>query len=582
MSRAAKTWRHSSLRSWLNSKLLSHPLSAPVVLVAVLLAVYYPALLSGIHPIDDPGLFALYSVSPSLSSILMPGNSYYYRPVVELTFFLDNFLWGMEPGVMHLENILLHCANSLLVYVLARKISRDNDNLLLPFFAALLFALHPINVEAVTWIAGRTDPLLALFILSASFFWLNWLEEPRWHDMGFALLLSAAAVLTKETAFAFSAVVLLFAFTWPGTATRLQRMKAVIIVAAPCVLLVMFALLFRSGTSGLSRFMADLDLQIVKGVSEALIALGFYFKKLLFPFPLNFAITAVHPIYVLPGLLLFPVLWWMLRRFRLSGVFFVSAALLILPAILVAVKQVAWTPFAERYLYLSTAFIMLGFVGICETWQRKHNALLTVFLVILVCGSAIMSFQRNLLWKDTHSFFAEAVVKSPEFGSLYHSLGGILMQKGEIDRAVEAFATADRLNQRVSMRYPIKSSIMGTKIAKGEFLAARMFFFQLFKKKQDAPVDFLELLYTADGKRLNTLEEVEKVLLAHDLLETLDVLNQKKPDPFWLYRRGQIALVTGNSFAAADSFRKAYYSAPPDAHYKAAAKTYFMRLDAVK
>jgi tetratricopeptide (TPR) repeat protein len=490
----------------------------------------------------------------------------------------------MSPGIMHLENILLHCANSLLVYLLASKIYKrhDNEALLTPLLAALLFALHPVNVEAVAWIAGRTDPLLALFVLSATFYWLSWLEKPRWQDMIASLLMFAAALLTKETALAYGAVVLLLALAWPGAATGRQRLKAVVIMIAPGVLLVMFALLFRSDTSGLSRFISGTDLQVAQGTWAALTAFGFYARKLIVPFPLNFAITAVHPMYGLLGIVLLPALWLVLRRFRFSGVFFIAAAFFILPAILVAVKQIAWTPFAERYLYLPTAFLALGLVGIGEAWHRRCFAVLQTCLVLLLCGSALVSFQRNLLWKDSLSFFQDAVAKSPEFGSVYYSLAGVLMQKGEIDQAAAALATADRLNRRVSMRYPIKSSIMATLLAKGEYLEARTYFFQIFNNKQDAPADFLELLYKADSKRLYFLGKDEKHLLAQDLLETLGLLYLKQPDPFWLYRSGQIALVTGNTSEAANFFRRAYTAAPADSHYKAAAKTYFMRLDAEK
>ena len=151
------------MKSWPNNSWLHYPLSIPVLLIAVVLAVYYPALHGGIHPVDDSGIFALYSASPPLSTILLPGNGYYYRPIIELSYYLDSLLWGMEPATMHLENILLHCANSLLVFLLARKIlvKQNNETLAIPLLVALLFALHPVNVEAVTWIAGRTDPLLA-------------------------------------------------------------------------------------------------------------------------------------------------------------------------------------------------------------------------------------------------------------------------------------------------------------------------------------------------------------------------------------------------------------------------------------
>jgi protein O-mannosyl-transferase len=570
------------LRSWHSKNLLRHPLSVPVLLVAVILAVYYPALLSGIHPIDDPGIIAFFSNSLSLSSILMPGNSFYYRPVVELSYFIDNWLWGMAPGVMHMENILVHCANTLLVYLLARRISSDNETPLIPLVAALLFALHPVNVEAVAWIAGRTDPLLALFILSASYFWLKWLEKPRWQVMSAAMLTFTVALLTKESALAFGAVAVLLALTWPGEATGRQRLKALSFMIVPVLLLLILVLLFRGGKSGLHIFLSTADLKVAQSTWEALVAFGFYFKKLIFPFPLNFAVNTLHPLYGLLGVAIFPVLWLVFRRYRLPGIFFISAVLFILPAILVAVKHVAWTPFAERYLYLSTSFLALGLVGICEAWQRKYPAVLMSSIVLLLCGSALGSFQRNLLWKDPLSFFQDAVAKSPEFGSVYYSLGGVLMQKGEIDRAATAFATADRLNQRASMRYPIKENIMGIMLAKGEYLEARTYFFQICGEKKAAPVQFLELLYIADSKRLESIAKEEKALLANDLLETLGLLYLKKPDPFWLYQSGKMALVIGNSKSAADFFRRAFIAAPVDAHYKDAAKTYFLRLEAEK
>jgi len=572
------------LRSWSSNSLLRHPLTVPVLLVGVILAVYYPAFFSGIHPIDDSGIISYFSASPSLSNILLPGSSFYYRPILEFSYYLDNWLWGMEPRTMHLENILLHCANSLLVYLLACRIlvRRDNESMLIPMLAALLFALHPVNVEAVAWIAGRTDPLLALFVLSASYFGLNWLEKPRWQDLSVALLMFAAALLTKETALAFGAVILLLILTWPGAATGRQRLKAVVILIAPVLLLVIFALVFRSGTSGLGRFISGADLHVSLGIWEALIALGFYVRKLIVPFPLNFAISSVQPMHGLLGVMLFPTLWLLLRRSRLSGVLFISAALLISPAILVAVKQITWTPFAERYLYLSTAFLALGLVGIVEAWNRRYPVALQAFIVLLVCGFGLGSFQRNLLWQDKLLFFQDAVAKSPEFGSVYFSLGGELINKGDYYRAAEAFAFADRLNQRVSMRYPIKSSIMGTKLAKGELLEARIYFFQIFKNKQDAPVDFLELLYKADGRRLEILGKNEKYLLAHDLLETLDLLNQINPDPFWLYRSGQISLKIGDDVRAADFFRRSYIAAPVDAHYRSAAQTYLRKLERAK
>lgn len=572
------------MRSWPNKITSRHTLFVHLLLIASILAVYYPAMLSGIHPLDDPGIVALYTSSPPLSQILLPGNGYYYRPVLEFSFWLDNFFWGMEPRVMHLENILLHCLNSLLVFLLARKACGGEEGELSwgGVLAAFLFALHPVNVEAVGWIAGRSDPLLTLFVLSACWFWLRWLAESRRCDLFASLLLFVAALLTKETALAAGAVALLLALVWPGSTPLKQRAWALGMMAAPALLLLIFALFFRSGTSGLSRFLSGGDLQWGHHLGHSLAATGFYLKKLVLPVPLNFAITEIDPRYAWLGAALLPALCLMFLCRLSAAAWFASAALVVLPAVLVAVKQVAWTPFAERYLYLPSAFFSIGVAALTGS-RRKGvlNALLALMMTVLV-AFAVASVQRTMLWGDKFAFFQDAVAKSPGFGSLYNDLGGLLLQRDQVDLAAAAFATAERLNQRDSIRLLIKANLMGVAFAKEDFNGVRNQFFKLFKEKNEAGPEFLDLLQKADSRRLNTLSGESKVLLTRDILETLDLLNKKRYDPFWSYRSGQLSLAIGEKAEAAEAFTRAYQAAPADAHYRKAAELYLRKLGSRK
>ncbi len=570
------------MRSWLNS---IHPLAVPVLLVAVVLAVYYPALFNDFHSIDDPGIIKLYSSSPSLSQLLVPGSSYYYRPLIALSFWLDNRLWGMEPSVMHLENILLHCANSLLVYFLALRIVADTSGKLqssLPVLAALIFALHPVNVEAVAWIAGRTDPLLSLFVLSSLWFWLHWFEQPCWQDMAKAMLFYGAALMTKETALAFVAVVCMLSIMWPGTVNVRQRMMAFLVMVVPVLLLIIVVMVFSGGNSALTRFGSGDMVQPVQMGVDGFTALGFYIRKLFVPIPFNFAITVVHPLHSLIAVAFVPILWWVFLRLRIAAVFFLAAVFLILPALLIALRQVSWTPFAERYMYLPSAFYSIGLSVVIGQISIRYRKLSMVLVLMVLSGFAVINLQRVMLWGDKLAFFSDAVVKSPTFGSVYFSLGGELMKKGDYSGAAQAFATSDRLNNRDSMRYPIKEGIMAAMIARGQYAEARTFFFQLFKKKEAAPAEFLEMLLSAEKKSMDSFAGTAKELSVEEILVTLDLLHQKKPDSFWLYQSGQMCLIIGNDVRALDFFRRAYAAAPTDAHYRGAAMTYIKRLDRTK
>ena len=568
------------MRSWHGNIQERHPLAVPLLLIAVILAVYYPAMLSGVHMVDDPGIVALYAASPALSQILLPGEGYYYRPLLELSFWLDNLLWGMEPSAMHLENILLHCADTLLVYLLARKVqkpSREGFHLL-PLLAALLFALHPVNVEAVAWIAGRTDPMLALMMLSSCYFWFSWLEDPRGGHLLAALLFFGAALLTKETALAAGGVLVLTALCWQGRASARQRLTAVGLIATPALLLVLSALFFRSGTSALSRFISGSELHLWQGVREICTAFGFYAAKLVFPLQLNFAITGVHPGYAFAGVALVPALCWLWLRQRTVAILFTCALVMIVPAVVVAVKPIAWTPFAERYLYLPSALCAVGLSAWVGPGSRQFRLTFILAAVPVLVLFAFFTVQRTMLWKDKLAFIEDAIAKSPGFGSLYNDLGVIYLQREDIDKAADAFAVADRLNQRESMRLLIKSNLLSVEVARGNYLGVRASFFKLFGRKKDAPAQFLELLHKADTRRLATLSGSAKVELARDLLETLDLLNQKRYDPFWLYRSGQLSLIEGDRTAAADFFRRAHRFAPADAHYREAARVYLKKL----
>lgn len=564
---------------------LKHPLFAPLLLAAVVLAAYYPSIGSGFHSIDDLGILALFSSPPPLSDILLPGRSYYYRPIIELSFYIDSKLWGMEPSVMHLENVLLHISNAIFVFMISRKLAAHytDRNSFIPVLVALLFALHPLNVEAVTWVAGRTDPLAAFFILSACFFLLCWLDDHKWQYAVCTPFLFGLGVMTKETAMAFLPFAFMLLLVWPGGVPARRRLIAVGGIVVSGVLVVVVAtLLWKGNVTSLGRFLAHNNSDVSEWWQNSLVAFGFYVKKLLMPLPLNFAITEVNPAYSLLGVLSFIALVVAFFKWRLPSLFFAASALMILPVLIVASKQIAWTPYAERYMYMPSAFLCIGATSLFLPLQERSRNRLARLIIIVVCISGVVSFQRNLLWKNKLAFYQDAAAKSPGFGSVYNELGGQYIQQGQYDKAADAFAVAERLNKRPSMIMLIKFNIMVVMVAKGNFIAARDYFFQLFAEKNAAPVNFLELLYTADSKRLESLKMEGKVPLVHDLLETLGLLYLKKPDPFWLYRSGQIALGIGMKNQAADFFRRAYVSAPLDAHYKGAAKTYYMRLEAGK
>jgi len=590
LSRGARTWRRSSLKwSLANQHFLQHPLSAPIILVAAILTVYYPAVFSGIHSVDDTGIISLYSSSPDLAHILLPGSSYYYRPVLELSFWLDNYLWGMDPVAMHMENIALHCANSILVFMAACclfRITGRQHGLLLPLLAALFFSLHPVNTEPVAWIAGRTDPLMSIFVLSSFYLLLRWFETGKIPFLVASAILMIAGMLTKETAFAAASVIFLLFLAWPES--RLDRKTAVKLFFAVFLLGLFFLFilyLYRdsfAGSYGFARLLSFAGLDRGQGLWEGLAALGFYFRKMVAPLPLSFAITEISGFFGVAGVLLCCILVWSFYKDRRSGLLLLSAAFTLLPAIAVAYVHIAWTPFAERYLYLPLAFFTLWLLmTVSALFQSNFRMMCMLASLLLLFFSAVV-LQRTILWGDKAAFIEDAIAKSPGFGSLYNEQGGLLLKQGRVEAAREAFNRAEMYNKRDSMRLLIKANQMIVLLAEKKYIGVRDSFFLLFRNKDEAPAEFLEILFKADSRRLYDLSGPARLQLAEDVIETLSILERKKSDPFWLYQSGRMAMELGDYQKAQDFFMKAYSKAPVDAHYREAVLIFMEKLGAAR
>ena len=142
-----------------------------------------------------------------------------YRPIRTFTYALNSALGGMNPFGYHVFNVLLHAANSLLVFLFLRSIQGRID---VSFLGAMLFAVHPVQTASVAYISGRKDLLAAFFVLLALLSYNKWRRQGGWQGLtltGSALLL---AILSKEVAAVFPVLFLLVDLCRRGSGCQLQ------------------------------------------------------------------------------------------------------------------------------------------------------------------------------------------------------------------------------------------------------------------------------------------------------------------------------------------------------------------------
>ena len=132
-----------------------------------------------------------------------------YRPVSNLTYFLDYYLFQAKPYGSHLINILIHCVNSVLVYWIVNQIFSSS---ILGIFAGLLFSLHPIQSEAVAVMSYRADVFAAMFVLCSFYFWIKFIQGGHVRKKYYygSLAMCFLALFSKESAFMLPFVILLF------------------------------------------------------------------------------------------------------------------------------------------------------------------------------------------------------------------------------------------------------------------------------------------------------------------------------------------------------------------------------------
>lgn len=203
-----------------------------------------------------------------------------YRPLYTISYGVDFALWGTWPLPYHLLNLALHLFCSFFVYLLALELVPGGRRWEVAVTAGALFALQPVHPEAVTWIAGRVDPVCAVFYLPALFFFFRWLRTEERRDLILSLASFVLALMAKEMAIILPALIFLIALY------HRRNLVGALLKSAPFFATLAVYLAFRTYILwGLKPYAAiGKKLQLFESV------LGTFYRSLHMLFPLNFGL----------------------------------------------------------------------------------------------------------------------------------------------------------------------------------------------------------------------------------------------------------------------------------------------------
>ena len=555
-------------------------------LIFVTIGIYYPSIFGEVNPVDDVQIINSYLFADrfDIKSLFVPGKAgYYYRPLLGLTFIFDKIAWEMRESFLHLENILLHAINVILVFLVSEKVSKHYSisNRSLPLVAALLFAVHPIATESVNWIAGRTDLLAGLFLLLSLLLLITSLER---HSQILGVVGVASfflACMSKEVAVAALPGLLCIVLFYDQQGALIERIRLrwasagslLLVVFGFSLLLLRFSLLNGSGKEN-KLFESTLSLSTT--LSLVLTAFGFYGKKLFFPWPLNFAIVHVSGYYIIIGIILLAVILYISYKRTLLSALVLICVCLILPPLLISVISVTWTPLAERYLYLPCImfciFISTFIYKLIFNEQYGRSKYVPFLVVCLLIILSVSTVNRNIVWQNNISLFNDTLINSPNFYLAQNALMYSLKEKGRFDesRALMMSIKAPENSKRGGKL--IDSNQAMILVAQGDYHGAKALLLRNIENSGVMYTRILENLVTVN-QHLIGVEKNENIIheLQGEIVGYLLKIYEKTGDPFYFYRLGQFYLGIGNKSEAQKYFSKASILSSDGAYYKAAA-----------
>ncbi len=425
-----------------------------VLLFAAALIAYFPAHAGGLLLDDDlhitiPGLRPLGGLWRIWFEV---GATQQYYPVLHTAFWVEHRVWGDSVMGYHLANVLLHACSACMVVALMRKLRLPGA-----WLAAFLFALHPVCVESVAWIAEQKNTLSTFLALGAAVTYLDFDRSRRPSRYCLALGLFALALLSKTVVVTLPAVMLVI-FWWQRSRIDLRR-----------DVVPLLPWFFLGGAVSMVTFSVEhslltgIDAAFTPSLAGRVLLAGhsfwFYIAELIWPAGLTFfypkwdmaAPAGWQFVYPLGAALLGVALWLMAPRRRGPLAAFLCFAGTLVP--ILGFFNVEWFVFsyvADHLQYLSIlCFIIPATAALAMGGERlpagARRALLPVSaLLVLLLG--VLTWRQCGRYADPVAFYRTALALNPESAAAHNNLGTVLAAlPGRIPEAIAEFQAALRL-----------------------------------------------------------------------------------------------------------------------------------------
>lgn len=408
-------------------------------------------------------------------------DAFYYRPFLTIYFMIGAFIGGQSPVGYHFLNILVHLATVFLLFIFLQKLQ---FNRIVSFFVSLIFAVHPVLTQAVAWIPGSNDSLVAMFVLASFIFFIDYLGSGKWKYLFWNFIFWLSALFTKETAVFAPILFIIYAllqkrkFTTSDKNADLSRLLFAII---GWLSVFIFWFLLRDQALG-GRLLGMPVISAFSSIFNNLPSVFLYIGKALFPvnlsvFPFLLDQTFVYGYCATVFIILALYLSYFGRENNISAIssdanrrkinwkniIFGTTWFLVflIPSFLRPNLQVAPDLLEHRiYLPIIGFFIVILEIDWAHVGRRLSHFIKIssqkinyALLFLLVAVLAITTFFYSQNFRDKISFWTDAVKNSPHAPLAHRNLGAMYWLDGEADMAKPEYEKALELNPNEQMAH---------------------------------------------------------------------------------------------------------------------------------
>jgi protein O-mannosyl-transferase len=460
-----------------------------------------------------------------------------WHPLTWISHMLDCQLYGLNPSGHHLTNVLLHAANAVLLFLVLRQLT---SSLWRSAFVAAVFAIHPLRVESVAWVAERKDLLSGLFFILTIWAYVRYARGP-YSPARYVLVLLffAIGLMCKPMLVTLPAVLLLLDY-WPlrridaksdlaiksfriPREVILEKLPLLGVAAASCV-----ATVVAQQTA--MQPLANISLPLRAG--NAVIACVVYIGQLFWPselaafYPLTISdITIARVLLSLLLLAAISITVFLFRRRRYLVTGWVWYLVMLAPVI--GVLQVGSQAHADRYTYLPEIGLVLLFTWVVADLSARwpHRRLLvSVVSVAIVVVLAFSAHTQASFWKDSETLWTQALSRTSDNLTAELNLGEAVYKLGRTPEAIAHFERALQIDPNQASTYSSMGAALLETGRTNESLATLQKAIELDPKSSDAHYNLGNTLLQL-GRGTDAVAHYKRALeLAPDDIETMNNL----------------------------------------------------------